>query len=165
MNETGIQLYDLAPPACPECGQFLGSRWLMTGDSGCGTCDEAVTRHRCVTCPPLSSMTPGESWACPDCDSVWTAADEDEPCGECGQAVKRKAWSVVVGDRIATAPRYKPVAFTPFRDLGRAVQKLAEPPAYSAWDGTGDAFSRPGSCYRARAGFLVHVRPGCRCPR
>lgn len=156
MNETGINLYDLAPAACPECGRFLASRMLLTAPSGCGTCDEAITRHRCTRCPPLA---PGESWTCPECDSTWTAAEEDDACGECGQPVKRKAWSVEVGARIGTAPRYNPVVFTPFRDLARA---LAEPPAYSPQTGRGDA-ARPAGCYRTAAGFTVHVKPGCRC--
>ena len=161
-NATGIVLYDLAPSGCPECGRPLGNRWLMTGDSGCATCDEAVTRHRCTRRPGRETMQPGDSWECSDCGSTWTAVEAADTCGECGQEVWRKTWESVEGDRIAAAPRYKPVAFTPFRDLGRAVRELTGPPACSPWDGI-NRTARPAECYRAAAGFTVHVKPGCRC--
>lgn len=156
---SGINLYDLAPPACPECGRFLASRMLLSAPSGCGTCDEAITRHRCTGRPSREGLEPGESWECPDCGSTWTAVELADSCGECGQEVWRKTWETVEGDRTDSAPRYNPVVFTPFRDLARA---LAEPPAYSPWTGRGDA-ARPAECYRTAAGFTVHVKPGCRC--
>lgn len=143
MSGTGIYLYDLAPPACPECGRPLGSRWLMTAPSGCAACDEAITRHRCTALPARESLEPGESWECPDCGSRWTAIEVADSCCECGQEVRRKTWAWVEGERIAAAPRYEPVAFTLFRDI----------------------VPRSGKCHRTPGGIMVHVKPGCRCPR
>lgn len=144
MNGAGIIAYDLDGYHCPECGTALGNRWLMTGDSGCTACDEAVTRHRCAGRPDRGSLEPGDSWECPDCGSTWTAVEVADNCGECGQEVWRKTWEAVEGDRIATAPRYKPVVFTPFRDrVPRAGSK----------------------CHRTAGGIMVHVKPDCRCPR
>ena len=159
-NSAGIVLYDLAPLACPECSRPLGNRVLMTAPSGCGTCDEAITRHRCTARPSREALGTGESWECPDCGSMWTAIETASNCGECGQEVWEKTWDAVPGDRIATAPRYKPVVFTPFRN---AIRALAAPPAYSAWSRTAASVLRPSSCYRADAGFTVHVKPGCAC--
>ena len=116
MSENGIVAYGLAPACCPECGRPLGNRWLMTGDSGCATCDEAVTRHRCSGCPNREALETGDSWECPDCGSAWKAVEVPDTCGECGQDRRWKTWEVAEGDRIATAPRYQPVVFTPFRD-------------------------------------------------
>jgi hypothetical protein len=116
VSGNGIILYDLAPPTCPECGTPLGNRWLMAGDSGCRTCDDAVTRHRCTGRPDVLSLAPGESWECTDCGSTWTAIEVADSCRECEQEVRRKTWETVEGDRMAIAPRYKPVVFTPFRD-------------------------------------------------
>lgn len=159
MSESGIALYDLAPPQCPECHRFTSNRLLMSAPSGCATCDEVITRHRCTGRPARESLETGDAWECPDCGSTWTAIEVAENCGECGQEVWRKTWETVEGDRMATAPRHNPVVFTPFRNL---VRDLTAPPAYSVWTKAGNAV-RPESCYRASAGFTVHVQPGCRC--
>lgn len=144
MSETGIVLYDLADTfCCSECGRPLGNRWLMTAPSGCSTCDEVITRHRCLTRPPRGKLETGQSWTCGDCLSVWTAAEEQQPCGECGQPRTVQTWAYEEGSQVATAPRYNPVVFTPFRNMIRRR----------------DA----GPCYRTRSGFMVHVKPDCRC--
>jgi hypothetical protein len=143
MSETGVIPYDLELPFCPECRRPLGNRWLMTAPSGCGTCDEAITRHRCTGRPERDSMETGESWECPDCGSTWTATEVADQCGECGQETRRKTWEAAEGDRIATAPRHNPVGFTPFRNI----------------------LPQPGKCHRTPAGIMVHVKPDCRCRR
>lgn len=33
------------------------------------------------------------------------------------------------------------------------------------WTPLRNRIPRPGGCYRADAGFMVHIQPGCRCPR
>jgi len=144
MSETGIFAYDLPPPGCPECGTPLGNRWLMTGDSGCATCDEAVTRHRCLSRPRLGSLAVGESWTCRECWSVWTVTEEDGTCGHCGRSGPEKTWAYAAGARVDEAPRYKPVVFTPFRNV------IPQP---------------AGPCHQTRSGIMVHVKPDCRCPR
>jgi hypothetical protein len=151
--ENGILMYDLAGNWCEECGQPKLNR-LYSGLTGCATCNEAITRHRCTKRPDLD---PGQSWECPDCGSLWTAREEEETCGECGQGigVMRKAWDSVAGDRIDTAPRHKPEPWTPFRNLFRETVRAAysrrRPP------------SLPEACYRTDGGIMVHVKPGCRC--
>lgn len=51
--------------------------------------------------------------------------------------------------------------------LSRAVRDqaalLSERPAYSPWSGSRNPPPHPSACYRADAGFTVHVTPGCRC--
>jgi hypothetical protein len=145
MTETGIIAYDLdAGFFCPECRRPVGNRMLMEAPSGCRTCDAAITRHRCTGRPDVLSLAVGETWECPDCGSKWTAAEEEFPCEECGQPRKGHTWSCVEGDRIGTAPKYEPRVFTPLR-----VPKLAA----------------LGPCHRTASGIMVHVKPGCRCPR
>lgn len=143
MLGDGILPYDLAPEACPECGEFLGNRVLMTDPTGCGTCDEAITRHRCLGRPSRDSLEAGQSWECPDCGSTWTAIEVPDVCGECGQGTRWPTWEAVEGDRMATAPRHHQTAFTPIRGI----------------------LARPASkCHRTGAGVMVHVMPDCRCP-
>lgn len=164
MSENGIIAYDLAPAGCPECGRFLQNRWLLTAPSGCKTCDEAITRHRCAGRPDLESLQAGMSWECPDCGSTWTAVLEQDNCSECGQDVWRKTWETVEGDRMATAPRHEPVVFTPFRDALRGLVAAASPPPSLFFDELRNMpLPRAVSCYRANAGFTVHVKPDCRC--
>ena len=75
-----------------------------------------ITRHRCTKRPELEL---GQTWECPDCDSIWTldAIQEKCPdcCGDCGHQVEGKHWDYVPGDRIDTAPKHKPQPYTPFR--------------------------------------------------
>src|ERR1035441_2675330 len=114
--------------------------------------DDVITRHRC-TRPDLDV---GESWECPECGSTWTAREEEETCGECGQGVgtMRKTWDSVPGDRIDTAPKYDPPPpFMPFRNLFRDI---TAPPAYSAWRGRAFAPAPLGECYRMASGAKVH---------
>ena len=150
MTETGILMYDLAGNWCEECGRLKMQR-AFSGLTGCGTCNKAITRHRCTKRPDL---VPGQSWECPDCGTAWTAGEKEETCGECGQGAgtMRKTWDSVPGDRIDTAPRYVPQPvplFAPFRNLFR-------PPRY-------DPPGPLGECYTMTGGAKVHVRPGCRC--
>ena len=145
VSEHGIIGYDLTGNWCEKCGRAKSFRLWPGGLTGCATCDEVVTRHRCTKRPDLDV---GQSWTCPDCDSVWTAREEEETCGECGQGIgrMRKTWDSVPGDRIDSAPRYKPEPWTPFRNIF-----------------TRQAPSRPEECYRTPGGIMVHVEPGCRC--
>jgi hypothetical protein len=154
MSGHGIYMYDLAGNWCEECGRAKSLRLFPGGLTGCKTCDEVVTRHRCTKRPELAT---GESWTCPDCGTIWTAGEEEETCGECGQGTgtMRRTWDTVPGDRIDTAPRHKPEPWTPFRNALRqtadALYSRPRPP------------SLPKDCYRMSSGSMVHIRPGCRC--
>jgi hypothetical protein len=99
---------------CEECGRPKSFRLWPGTLTGCKTCDEVVTRHRCTKRPDLDA---GQSWECPDCGTLWTATEEEEACGECGQGIgtMRRTWDTVPGDRLDTAPRHKPEPFAPFR--------------------------------------------------
>lgn len=116
---TGWLPYDLADNFCEECGRAKSLRIFPGIPNGCTICDEIVTRHRCTKRP--SYLPVGESWECPDCGTIWTAGEEEETCGECGQGIGEmiRKWDSVPGDRIDTAPRYKPQPFTPFRNPWR----------------------------------------------
>ena len=155
MSETGIYPYDLIGNWCEECGRPKIDR-LLGFAGNCGTCTEAITRHRCTKRPELAA---GGSWTCPDCGTIWTAGEEEKTCGECGQGTgtMRRTWDTVPGDRIGTAPRYKPEPFTSFRDaLRQTVNAVYAGPALP---------SPPRECYRMPNGLMVHVKPGCRCKR
>jgi hypothetical protein len=149
-EEKGWLAYDLAGNWCEECGRSKMSR-LFGGLTGCGTCDEAITRHRCTKRPDLD---PGQSWECPDCGSLWTAREEEETCESCGQGIgtMRTAWDSVPGDRIDSAPRHKPEPWTPLRNALRETVRAA--------------YARPSlpkECHRTAGGIMIHVKPGCRC--
>ena len=120
MSENGINLYDLSLGFfCEECGRPKSLRLFPGALTGCVTCDEVVTRHRCTRRPDLDDIATGGSWECPDCGSAWSAgletSDCPDCCSECGHRVTKKRWFVVEGDRIDTAPRHRPEPFTPFR--------------------------------------------------
>jgi uncharacterized protein (DUF983 family) len=120
VSETGWLPYGLAGNFCEECGQAKSHRMWPGTLTGCATCDEVVTRHRCTGSgrPDLDTLAIGASWECPDCGTLWTATEKEEACGECGQGIgtMRRAWDTVPGDRIDTAPRYEPQPYTPFRN-------------------------------------------------
>jgi uncharacterized protein (DUF983 family) len=141
VSEHGIRMYDLAGNWCEECGRAKSFRLWPGGLTGCKTCDEVVTRHRCTGRPSLASLVLGESWTCPDCGTIWTAVEVEDTCGECGRSGMEPGWSYVPGDRIDTAPRHKPEPFTPFRNR----------------------FASSSRCYKTPGGSMVHVKPGCRC--
>ncbi len=143
-----VAAYDLTGYHCTECGTALGNRWLMTGDSGCATCDEAVTRHRCLSRPRLESLAVGESWRCRECWSVWTVTEEEDACGACGRSGPEKTRAYAAGARVDDAPRYKPVVFTPFRftPFRNVLPQAAGP------------------CRRTPGWIMIHVKPDCRCP-
>ena len=154
MTENGIRMYDLAGNWCEECGHPKMNR-LFDILGTCKTCNEAITRHRCTKRPDLDV---GQSWECPDCGTIWTAGEEKETCGECGQGtgIMRRTWDSVPGDRIDSAPRHKPEPWTPLRNALRgtvntlyAKPKLEQP-----------SF---GTCHRTDKGIMIHVKPGCRC--
>jgi hypothetical protein len=151
VTENGIILGDLAAGYfCEECGRAKSYRLWPGVLTGCKTCDEVVTRHRCTKRPDLAT---GESWTCPDCGTAWTAREEEETCGECGQGIGTmgRTWDVDVGDRIGTAPRRDPPPCTPFRDLfSLPAARVTRPGPF-------------GECYKTASGMQVHVRPGCRC--
>ena len=151
MTEHGIIPYDLSVNFCEECGRPKSFRMWPGTLTGCTTCDEVVTRHRCTTRPDLDSLDIGASWTCPDCGSIWTCAEVEDWCGECGRSGMVKGWDTVPGDRIATAPRHDPQPFTPFRNLFPRPAAHVTPPGPF------------GDCYQMASGPMVHVRPGCRC--
>lgn len=157
---AGILAYGLDGNFCPECGSPKMSR-LMEILTGCKTCDDAITRHRCTRRPDLGDLADGEAWECPECGSRWTPRSEvrDCPdcCADCGHQVTVRLWECGEGPRVDSAPRYEPRPWTPLRDaLRRAVPAVLPPP------GPG---RRPTGCYRMPGGAMVHVMPGCRCAR
>ena len=152
VTDHGILMYDLAGNWCEECGRAKSYRLWPGVRTGCKTCDEVVTRHRCTKRPDLAT---GESWTCPDCGTLWTAREEEETCGECGQGIGgtvQRTWDTIPGDRIATAPRYAPRSYTPFRNPFPSVAARSEPGPF-------------GECHRTPGGIMIHVKPGCRCKR
>ena len=120
MTETGWIPYGLSAHFCEECGQAKSYRMWPGMLTGCATCDEVVTRHRCTDSgrPELDDLALGASWTCPDCGTAWSVVEREEICGECGQGIgtMRRAWDMVPGDRIDTAPRYEPQPYTPLRN-------------------------------------------------
>jgi uncharacterized protein (DUF983 family) len=153
VTENGILAYDLAGSGiwCEECGTPKLNRLLMSR-SDCKTCQEAITRHRCTGLPDLDGLPQGAAWSCPDCGTAYVLGSVEDTCGECGQVTGyRPAWGVVfIGTRVDTAPRYTPQPWTPMRNLISRPRSAQLP---------------LGSCYRMRNGSMVHVKPGCRCPR
>ena len=121
MTGAGFIPYDLAAAfCCEECGHPKSYRMWPGLLTGCATCDEVVTRHRCTQSgrPELDGLALGASWDCPHRGTVWTATEKEETCGECGQGVgtMRRAWHSDPGDRIDTAPRHDPQPYTPLRN-------------------------------------------------
>ena len=157
MSEHGVLMYDLAGNWCEECGRAKSFRLFPGGLTGCKTCDEVVTRHRCTKRPDLAT---GESWTCPDCGTIWTAGEEEETCGECGHGlgIMQRTWDSVPGDRIDSAPRSKPEPWTPLRNALRGTVDAL----YAKPDLRRPSF---GTCHRTAGGIMVHVKPGCRCKR
>lgn len=156
---TGLMPYGLSGNWCEECGRGKSFRLFPGVLTGCKTCDEVITRHRCTGRPDLGDLALGESWECPGCGGTWMAAEEEDTCGECGRSGMVKTWVVGTAPRLATAPRYEPHPYAPFRNALRGI--------------AGASFSRPfrneitlpAACYRAPGGFMVHVRSACRCRR
>lgn len=157
INSVGIVPYGLAGNWCEECGRAKSFRLWPGTLTGCATCDEVITRHRCTGRPDISEMADGQSWECRDCGSEWTANDTQEACpdccAECDHMVMVMRWSVVEGDRIASAPRFRPKLFTPLRNPLPISRMAVSRPA------------PPGVCHRTEAGIMVHIKPGCRCVR
>ena len=153
---NGVLAYGLSANWCEECGRAKAEPASLTRPpSGCATCDEVITRHHCTGRPSLDELNLGESWTCPDCDSVWTCTEVEDVCGECGQSGMVRGWETVPGARIDTAPRYEPYVPVPMRNIFRAALPLPrrrEKPSL-------------GTCYRMGNGSMVHIKPGCRCPR
>jgi len=152
VTEHGIIPYGLADFCCGECGRPMSQR-LFGMLTGCKTCDDVITRHRCTKRPGLNA---GESWTCPDCGTIWTAGEEEETCPECGQGIgsMRRTWETVPGERLDSAPRHQPQPWTPFRNaLRETVRTMYARPGRPP----------PGSCYQMASGTMVHVKPGCRC--
>ena len=150
MTENGIIPFDLSVNFCGECGRAKSLR-LLDHLTGCKTCDDVITTHRCTGRPALDDLPLGESWECRECGTLWSAVEEDDWCSECGRSGPRKTWDLVPGDRIDSAPRHVPQPFTPFRNLLPRSAARHDPPGPF------------GSCYAMASGTMVHVRPGCRC--
>ena len=167
MSENGIRLYDLADGYfCEECGRPKGNRWLLGTPSGCATCDEVITRHRCTARPSIDERADGDIWRCPDCDSTWLVIMEEDTCGECGRSGLQKTWKLAVpGARLESAPRHQPYVPTPMRNPLATAGRIASPPrgATVRLDGSVVPAGCSPACYRLASGSMVHVRPGCRC--
>ena len=99
MTENGIIPYDLAGNWCEECGRAKGFRLFPGILTGCKTCDEVITRHRCTSRPDLDDLALGESWTCPGCGTAWTCAEKEDWCSECGRSGMIKGWDTVPGRR------------------------------------------------------------------
>jgi len=161
----------LAANWCEECGQAKSFRMWPGTLTGCATCDEVVTRHRCTGRPDIDALADGQAWVCPDCGSTWTPRTETEDCldccGACGHQVTVRRWDSEKGDRIDSAPRHEPEPFTPLRNaIYQTVRTLTDLPKVSPWRGITPPPAGPsGSCYRMGGGSMVHVKPGCRCLR
>ena len=156
MSEHGILMYDLAGNWCEECGRAKSFRLWPGTLTGCTTCDEVITRHRCTKLPAIADRAPGQEWDCPDCGGIWRLVEEEDwcldCCGECGHKLMSRRWTLAEeGDRLDSAPRYQPPSWTPFRDFARMP---ALPPPGMV----------PNSCYQLSNGSTVHIKPGCRCP-
>ena len=155
VTETGWLPYDLAGNWCEECGRAKSFRLWPGTLTGCKTCDEIVTRHRCTGRPRIGELADGQMWECRDCGSRWTPRTETEYCldccGDCGHQVPVRRWNKEEGDRIGTAPRHDPQPFAPFRNILPRSAVPASPPGPF------------GECYPMASGAMVHVRPGCRC--
>ena len=167
MSGNGILMYDLAGNWCEECGRAKSLRMWLGTLTGCKTCDEVITRHRCLGRPALENLEVGESWECRLCGSVWTVTEVEDDCPECcadcGHKVRVRRWAVTTGDRIGSAPRYRPEPYAPFRDaLRQMAGTLLARPAVSPAHGRYPRVP-PGSCYVMASGSKVHVKPGCRC--
>ena len=153
VTENGIIPYDLADGwFCEECHRPKSFRLWPGTRTGCKTCDEVVTRHRCTKRPDRESLALGASWTCPDCGTTWTCTEKEDWCGECGHVCgMKKGWDSVPGDRLDTAPRHDPQPFTPLRNPFPRSAARHDPPGPF------------GDCYQMAGGAMVHVRPGCRC--
>jgi hypothetical protein len=157
VTETGWLPYDLADNWCEECGRAKSYRLWPGLLTGCKTCDEVITRHRCTRLPAVTDRAPGQEWECPDCGSSWRLAEEEDwcpdCCGECGHKVTSRRWVLEEeGDRLDTAPRHVPPVYTPFRNPFRPVAASSKPGPF-------------GECHRTPGGIMIHVKPGCRCKR
>ena len=105
MSENGIIPYDLpAGMFCEECHRPKSFRLWPGILTGCKTCDDVITTHRCTGLPALDDLPLGESWECRECGTLWSAVEEEDWCSECGRSGPRKTWNLVPGDRIDTAP-------------------------------------------------------------
>lgn len=159
MQGKGIELFDLGRGMfCGECGR--AKAWRAMGIlTGCPECDEVTTRHRCLGRPDRADLALGDSWKCPDCGSVWTAAETPADCGECGRPDGTiPSWDTAEGPYLATAPRWTPPPASPWGRLAAACVPRTMTPR--------PLYQHPGGgCYALPSGSWVHVRPGCRCPR
>lgn len=120
VSEMGIYIpSSLAGNWCGECGRAKSYRLWPGVLTGCATCDEVITRHRCTARPDVDGMAAGASWTCADCGTAWAVTEEAVTCPECGchECRTEKRWTVSVpGDRIDTAPRYTPAPHSALRN-------------------------------------------------
>ena len=86
VTEHGIIPYDLdSGYFCEECGRAKSLR-LFDNLTGCATCDDVITTHRCTGRPSLDDLALGESWECRECGTAWSAVEEEDFCSECGRS-------------------------------------------------------------------------------
>ena len=87
-------------------------------------------------------------------------------CAECGTPGYRRHLSAVSGCATCIADNPYPVHIPVRNSLLGTVRTITAPPAYSAWNGrTYAPPSLPEECHRTPGGIMIHVKPGCRCPR
>lgn len=127
----------------PGFGPFL--EWLLSqgySDNGCpGHCPYKTEEHAHLHSPgnPASKGLPPRDfilWG----DGTSTHFDLTQPAGG-----------------------HVPV---PARETGVAVYDMVLPtwPKLPPWKPLRDVIPRTSRCYQAEAGFMVHVKPECRCP-
>jgi hypothetical protein len=131
MTGSGSAPYAPTGHRCGECGRPKLGRVFATALTGCGECDEVLTRHRCTKRPDITAVGGGDRWVCPDCASVWVTETVTEPCegcgGDCGHLVRLRCWDVAE-DRRAQGPRRAPTPQSPFHTVLRMPPDVAEIP-------------------------------------
>ncbi len=99
---------------CEECGHPKMNR-LLDVLTGCTTCDDVITAHRCEGRPVAEEVD--QAWQCPDCLAWWLAERKEDTCGECSQGLG----TFTMGWKMASLPgrqgsRREPNGWQPFRN-------------------------------------------------
>ena len=119
IQPKGIYPYDLAGEFCEECGRHKTARLFYDG-LGC---------QGCARRPDIETLAIGATWECPDCGSIYGVSSHRAYCGECGHVIQEGRWDLVLkGDRIDSAPRYKPQVYTPLRNIFKAKDGVPQEP-------------------------------------
>ena len=103
---AGINAFDLASEFCPDCGQAKSLR-LAAYLTGCATCDEIRTRHRCEGRPLAFEQADDAEWSCDGCGAVYRIRVEVEE-------IEHRMW-----ETLTPAVREGPRQSQPWRGLIR----------------------------------------------